>query len=320
MWIVITGGAGYIGSELVSKLLRLNKKVIVIDNLIRGEFKHLRTFIRNHRMKFISCDIADKKALFSHMNDVEINSIIHLAAVPGLERCQKNPQRAILTNVIGTHNLLELSQRHNVKKFIFGSSGAVYGHPITFPISEDAMLNPSNLYGITKATCEKLVSAHYLDYGIESIILRFSNIYGVGQFTYYENVIPKFVKQAYNWNDITVFGDGAQSRDFIHIDDVTRAILLMLHDSRSLGCEVFNVGSGKPTSINTIASIICQIMKNRFGIEIKYDYIPARKGESYDSNYCYNIIKINNFLGFKTHWSIKQGIKQIFKDIISNAG
>ncbi len=320
MWILITGGAGYIGSELVSKLIKLNEKVIVIDNLIRGDFKHLRPFVGDPRLKFITCDVTDTKSLFSQVEDVEIESIIHLAAVPGLERCQKYPKRSILTNVLGTHNLLELCRHHNVKKFIFGSSGAVYGRSITFPISEDSLLKPTNLYGITKVTSEKLVTANYLNYGLESIILRFSNVYGVGQFTYYENVIPKFVKQAYYRDNITIFGGGTQGRDFIHIDDVTRAILLMLHDSRTQGCEVFNVGSGKPTSINTIASTICQIMKNKYGIEISCDYMLARKGESYEPNYCYNVNKINTFLDFETHWSLKQGMEQIFDNIALNTG
>ena len=320
MWIVVTGGAGYIGSELVNKLIKLKKKVIVIDNLIRGKFKHLRTFIGNPQMKFISCDVTDKKALFSHMDSMEINSIIHLAAIPGLERCQKQPQRAILTNVLGTYNLLELCQHHNVKRIIFGSSGAVYGNPKAFPISEDSILKPTNLYGVTKVTCERLVSAYYLNHGLESIILRFSNIYGVGQFTYYENVIPKFVKQAYNRDNITIFGDGAQSRDFIHIDDVTRAIILLLQDSRASGCKVFNVGSGKPTSINTIASLICHMMKNRFEVDISCEYMPVRKGESYDPNYCYSVNKINQYLGFGTHWSINQGVEQIINDIMLNTG
>ncbi|MFX0211490.1 MAG: GDP-mannose 4,6-dehydratase, partial [Candidatus Hodarchaeota archaeon] len=137
MAILVTGGAGYIGSILTEKLLQLGNRVIVLDNLSRGKIEYLQNQQSNTNFKLIKGDITNKNTLFTQLKNYDIEATIHLAALPGLARCRKNPKKAILTNILGTYNVLELSQVLNVQKFIFSSSGAVYGTPQHFPITEE---------------------------------------------------------------------------------------------------------------------------------------------------------------------------------------
>ena len=311
MRVLVTGGAGYIGSILVDRLLQLGHHVLVIDNLSRGKIEYLQNQQDNPDFKLITGDITNKKTLSTKLDNSEIQVTIHLAAFPGLARCRKNPRKAILTNILGTYNVLKLSEILNVRKFIFSSSGAVYGTPQHFPIDEEHPLAPTNIYGVSKYSCEKLVQRAHDRNGLEAIILRFGNIYGVGKFTYFETVIPKFVKQALNEGILTIYGDGNQGRDFIHISDIVTAILSALHAPCFNRCEVFNVGTGKPVSINTLASLIKHIVKTRFDLDIETTHYPARLGEPTNPDYSYDVTKIREILKFKAKWIIDQGIHQL---------
>jgi nucleoside-diphosphate-sugar epimerase len=309
--ILVTGGAGYIGSILTEKLLKLGNSVIVLDNLSRGKMRYLQNHHGNMNFQLIKSDITEYKTLFNQLKNHDIEAAIHLAALPGLARCRTNPRKAVLTNILGTYNVLKVSETLNVQKFIFSSSGAVYGTPSHFPIDEKHPLVPTNIYGISKYSGEKLVEKAYNNSGLEAIILRFGNIYGVGKFTYFETVIPKFVKLALTEGILTIYGDGNQGRDFIHINDVINAILSALNAPYINRCEVFNVGAGKPTSINTIVSLVKSIMKTRFDKEIITTHCPARLGEPINPDYCYDVTKIKEILGWNTEWNINQGIHEL---------
>jgi len=316
MNVLVTGGAGYIGSALIKKLLEEGHSVVSIDNLSRGDYKYLKKYERSSRLKLVVGDICDLGKLREVMKESDnVDAVVHLAAIPGLERCQKTPEKAILTNVYGTYNVLEIAREYDIGRFVFTSSAAVYGTPIKTPISEEHPLNPTNLYGATKVAAEKLVDAYHESHGLNTVILRFGNVYGVGVYTYWETVIPKFVKQALSGQPLTIYGDGKQSRDFIHVWDIIQAIELVLERENNIAVgESFNVGSGRPTTVNVIASIISKVFKNEeTRNDVKTLNLPPRKGEPRTPYFCLSTIKIENRLQFKPRWDIEKGIKQLFK-------
>lgn len=315
MNVLVTGGAGYIGSALISNLLNEDQEVISIDNLSRGNYEYLKKYKGNPHLKLVVGDICD----WAKLEEVtkgsrKIDALVHLGAIPGMERCEENPEKAILANAYGTYNILETTRRRDVDRIVFTSTAAVYGNPTKTPISEDHPLNPTNLYGVTKLAAEQLIHAYHASYGLNTVVLRFGNVYGVGLYTRWDTVIPKFVKQALSGQPLTIFGDGKQSRDFIHILDIVQTVVLVLKAERSVVVgETFNVATGEPTAVNTIAEIISKIFTGDYEQSIMQLHLPPRKGESYLPNYCLSSTKIENKLEFKPQWNIENGIKQLIE-------
>ena len=314
MNILITGGAGYVGSTLVKMLTEEGHNVVSIDNLSRGDYMHLRRAVGKSNVRMLVGDISCLKSLEEAMEGENLDAVVHAAAIPGLERCQKNPERAVLTNIYGTYNVLEAARRFDVERVIFTSSAAVYGNPVKTPIREDHPLNPINLYGVTKLSSEMLLNVYHETYGLSTVILRFGNVYGVGVYTYWETVIPKFVRQALNGEPLTIYGDGGQSRDFIHVYDIVRAVKLALNaeDSVVRG-EAFNVGTGKPTSVNAIANVISKTLLEETGKAPEIIHLPPRSGEPYTPNFCLSPKKIREKLRFEASWGIEEGVRQLIK-------
>ena len=311
MHILITGAAGYIGTALVKKLIEKKFLILAIDNLIRGDYRYLLNYNKTSLLKTIIGDIRDQEKLGYLFRRYNINAIVHLAAIPGMERCRKDPYNAITTNIYGTYNVLENARKYDVNKIILASSAAVYGTPIKTPIEESHSLNPTNLYGVTKLAAEKLMKAYYQDYGLSTVILRLSNVYGVGLYTYWENVIPKFVRYALTGQPLTIYGHGYQSRDFIHVWDVVQAIELVLETDKGIAGEVFNVGTGNPISVNFIADIVSEIVSKKLNTKVKRVHLPPRKGEPQIRDFCLLINKIKEKLGFNPKWTIEKGVNQL---------
>ena len=315
MNVLVTGGAGYIGSALVERLLGDGHRVVSIDNLSQGDYECLGKYRESPRLKLVVGDICDSEKLEEVLREGEdVNAVVHLAAVPGIEMCQRNPKEAILTNVYGTHNVLEIARKHDIAKVVFGSSAAVYGNPVKTPVGEDHPLSPTNLYGVTKLAAEGLLGSYHVSYGLDTVILRFGNVYGVGVYTHWESVIPKFVRQALSGEALTIYGDGEQSRDFIHVWDVVEAVILALRDERGVvNGESFNVGVGKATSVNVIADTVSRIFYAEYGKKVGTVNLPPRRGEPYVPDFCYSIAKIGGKLGFKPEWSIERDVKQLIE-------
>lgn len=314
MNVLVTGGAGYIGSSLIVKLLDEGHRVVSIDNLSRGDYKYLNEYEKSLRLKLVVGDICDLEKLEDVMKECGIvDAVVHLAAIPGMNRCQKNPETAILTNIHGTYNVLGVARKHDVGRVVFASSAAVYGNPLKTPISEEHPLNPTNLYGVTKLAAEKLVEAYHSSYELSTVSLRFGNVYGVGVYSYWETVTPKFVKQALDDQPLTIYGDGKQSRDFVHVLDVVQAIELVLKAENKIAGETFNVSTGKPTAVNAIAETISKIFHEGYGKKVKTTHLPPRRGEPYTPNFCLSPNKIVNKLEFKSRWKMENGIKQLIK-------
>ena len=210
MDVLVTGGAGYIGSGL---LLKLGKEfpdatITSLDNLSTGDYRHVNHLKKDKRYRLLVGDVRKKSDLKKAMTE-DTAVVVHMAAMPGLELCRKQPKKAIDTNVYGTHLLLEEAVTQNVERFIFTSSAAVYGAPQQHPVAETHPLNPVNLYGVTKVAAEQLTNASHMTHGLATTILRLSNVYGISAYTRLNLVIPKFVWQAVNLS-------------LIHISEPTR--------------------------------------------------------------------------------------------------
>jgi UDP-glucose 4-epimerase len=304
MKVAVTGGAGYIGSTLMMRLLEEGYEAVSIDNLSRGDYSCLRGL--EGPMELLIADVRDKDLLRETFKGVEV--IVHLAAIPGLRACDERPQEAISVNIYGTLLVLEAAIEADVQRLIFASSAAVYGVPRYLPVDEEHPLKPLNLYGVTKLAGERLVEAYHQNHGLEAVILRLGNVFGVGLYTRWDTVIPKFVKQGLRSEPLTIYGDGHSSRDFVHVEDVVEAILLSLRGDD--GFEVYNVG-GEPMEVGQVAEIVWEEIEEATGKRVGVTHLPPRRGETKCIEY--NTTKIRRRLGYRPQWSVRMGVRQLIE-------
>ena len=265
--ILVTGGAGFIGSNLVKHLIDTENSVTVLDNFTSGYRDNLKSF---SSIKIIEGDIRDKITIETAMKNIDI--IFHLAASVGNKRSIDNPIMDAETNVLGTLQILESARRNGVHKIITSSSAGNFGELKTIPIKEDHPIEPDSPYGCTKLCEEKLCLSYAKLYDIEAICLRYFNVYGQNQrFDAYGNVIPIFVFNMLKNKPILIYGDGEQTRDFVHVDDVVQA---NIKAAETIGISgAFNIASGKRVTINQLVKYISKNDK----VEIKYT--PERRGD-----------------------------------------
>lgn len=308
--VVVTGGAGYIGSALVSRLLDQGINVLSLDNLRRGDYSFLERYKENPLLKLGIVDIRNREQTeetLKAFGDVDV--IFHLAAIPGLQLCDEFPEEAIAVNVLGTHYLLQTVRKLGIPKVVFASSAAVYGLPIRLPIDEEHPLKPMNLYGVTKLAGEKLVSASFENDGIETVSLRFANVYGVGLYTRCDTVIPRFVKLALEGNPLTIYEDGKSSRNYVHVSDIAEAVQLFgKADSRLLNGEAFNIGGEKMIVADVARTVIDEVYEAT-GKKAEMIYLPSRSGEAKEFDCSTN--KIRHKLGFFPKRTVREGVKQL---------
>lgn len=307
MRVALTGGAGYIGSTLVARLIERGDTVVSVDNQSIGDYGHLKASNLGGKAGLLVGDIRDQKLLEEKWKGCD--AVAHLAALPGLVRCRDNPEEAVSVNVYGTHCVMEAARRLDIKRVVFCSSAATYGVPVRMPVTEDHPLRPLNLYGVTKVSGEQIIDTYWDNYGIETVNLRFGNIYGVGVFTRWDTVIPKFVNQAVGGESLTVYGDGEYSRDFVHVQDITKAMMLSL-TAPGIGGETFNVG-GETLTINRLAEIVKDELTNETGGKAEAVNTPPRQGET--KQFSYDLRKIRDKLGFVNDWTVREGVKQLIK-------
>jgi len=302
--VVITGGAGFIGSNLANYLCGHGKKVYVIDNLSNGKKEYLGKDIE---LKI--ADVASKEAV-NFIKKVRPDFLVHFAALSNVQQSLENPRVDLKENFFPIINLVKVSLDIKVKKFIFSSSAAVYGKSNSVPISEDHKKQPCSPYGISKLCSEYYVSFANKKFNLPYITLRLGNVYGKNQNSGTEGgVVAIFLSNAIKDKTSTVFGNGEQTRDFIYIDDVIDAITKSLN-SNIIG--EFNVGTSKETSINNLANLINQTAGSK---------IPLNHNQSRDpgvSKNALSYLKIEKELGWKPKTNLEDGIKstaKYFKDI-----
>jgi len=269
MKILVTGGAGFIGRHLVENLLKKNE-VTIFDNFSNSN-ETLISHLIKMGAKIIKGDITKLDEISNAAKNQEI--IVHLAAIISVEESIKNPSKTFQINVDGTKNVIESCKKNNVKKIVIASSAAVYGEGVAKEkLKEDAKLNPISPYGKSKLVMEQESIKFASKNKIDCVILRFFNIFGVGQSSEYAGVITKFIKKINENKSLEIFGDGMQTRDFISVLDVVNSINNAI-SSKNNG--IFNIASGKSVKIKELAEIMISLSGKK--LEIKY--FPSKKGD-----------------------------------------
>ena len=296
---LIIGGAGFIGSHLAHRLIKLNHKVTIIDNLTTGREKNIEK-IRN-KIKFIKCDISKDKNLAKYFNKVDW--IFHLAALADIVPSIVNPKSYFDSNVQGTLNVLQACRKYKPKKFIYSASSSCYGIPKKYPTSETSEIDVQYPYALTKRLGEELVMHWHQVYKLQAISLRLFNVYGTKSRTSgtYGAMFGVFLAQKIAKLPFTVVGDGKQKRDFTYVSDVVNAMITAAK-SNFTG-EIFNVGSGKKVSINKIVKLLGG----------KKIYIPKRPGEP-DCTFA-DIKKIKKYLKWYPKVTIEEGVEILKQNI-----
>jgi UDP-glucose 4-epimerase len=248
MKLLLTGGAGFIGSNIATLLVKKGHKVTIIDNLVTGKKERLNEII--DEIDFYEIDIRNKKDLEEIIYDFD--GIIHQAALTSVTDSFKEPQKYYDVNVIGTKNIFEIAQREEIRT-VYASSASVYGDVKKIPIKESEKREPINPYGKTKLDCE-ILAEQYNNMNSSIIGLRYFNVYGIGQTSSYAGVITKFLENKKIKKPLIINGKGNQIRDFIHVEDIAKANLVAVENKTSKG--FFNIGTGIKTSINELANIM----------------------------------------------------------------
>ncbi len=251
MKYLVTGGAGFIGSNLVDALLEGGQGVIVLDNLSTGKRENL-----NPRADFYKVDISDFNAIRPFFNDVD--GVFHVAALPRIPRSIEAPQETHQANVVGTLNVLVAARDAKVKRVVYSASSSAYGNQPKLPVTEDLPPQPLNPYALQKLTGEYYCKLFWDLYGLETISLRYFNVYGprMASDGAYATVIGVFLRQKKAGESLTITGDGEQTRDFTHVRDVVRANILAMQSANVGHGEVLNIGAGNDRSVNEVAGLI----------------------------------------------------------------
>jgi len=301
---LVTGGAGFIGSHIVERLVREGQKVRVIDNLSTGEKKNIEPFLE--KIEFVEGDIRDLEPLREAMGGVDY--VLHQAAVSSVPRSVKDPLTSNSVNVEGTLNILVAARDAGVKRVIYASSSSVYGDTPVLPKHEDMKQEPRSPYAVSKLGGELYCQAFYHVYGLETIALRYFNVFGPRQDpkSQYAAVVPKFITALLHGEPPTIFGDGEQSRDFTYIENVVEANLLAAKASGVAG-EVFNIACGERITINKLARMLAEII----GVNIEPEHTPPRSGDVLHS--LADISKAKRLLGYEVKVSTPKGLEQTVK-------
>lgn len=294
--VLVTGGAGFIGSNLVKSLLDLGYEAVVLDDLSSGFRENLWD-----TAAFIEGDIRDKAIVEQAMSGCEV--VFHVAASVGNVRSIENPLIDVSVNLLGTLNVLEGARKYGIKKVIFSSSAGIFGELKTLPIAENHPQEPNSPYGVSKLAAEKMCLVYNDLYGMSNVCLRYFNVYGPAQrYDAYGNVIPIFANCILKGKQLTIYGDGEQTRDFINVHDVAEANLKVAFSSDLRG--VFNIGSGKSITINKLAHLIQKIA----GIEVGIEYTLPRKGDVRHSRA--DIHAAAKAFGFSPKIGIEEGLSE----------
>jgi UDP-glucose 4-epimerase len=301
--VLVTGGAGFIGSHLVDRLVREGYPVRVIDNLSSGKIENIQHHIDTNKVEFIKGDIRDATLVNKSVDGVDF--VLHLAAIISVPFSMENPDLTFDVNTQGTHNLLLAAAEKSVEKFVFISSCAVYGDPEVNPVTEEIKTNPISPYAESKLIGERYCLSFNQSNQLKTVVLRFFNVYGPRQsMNAYSGVITIFINKVKQKEPLTIYGDGSQTRDFVNVRDIVDGILASMKTNKTDG-EVFNIGSGKPTSINDLAKAVLEL--GNVDLEIKYE--KYRTGDIKHS--FADITKARKLLGYEPKVSLRDGLREL---------
>lgn len=306
MKIIITGGGGFIGSNLVELLLNRGDEVYVVDNFSTGSEKNLFDFMNNQKFHLIKTSILDLNhwVVTQLKNQLKkCDAVIHLAALPRVQLSIDDPERTHEANVSGTLSVLEFARKLGIKKVIYASSSSVYGDQQVLPLHEFLKPNPLNPYAYQKHMGEQLCKMYSSVYGLTTFSMRFFNVYGknMAMNGAYKLVFMNWIESIKKGESMKIYGDGNQTRDFTHVSDVCEALYLATRSSAK-GCHILNVGGGTETSILQLAQL--------FGYP--YEFIEARPFE--EQRKIADLEHIKFILNWQPKIGINEGVEQLKKE------
>ena len=299
--ILITGGAGFIGSHLANEYVKRGNIVKVLDDFSNGNVNNIRSLLNYRNFKLIKGDVRDHELVQRITSDVDI--IFHLAAQIHVDKSIIYPRQTFDTNTMGTLNILEASLKNDVKKVIYASSSEVYGTAQNGKIDEQHPLNPFSPYAASKAAADRLCFSYYKTFGLDVTVVRNFNIYGPKQkSTGYGAVIPIFIRRAIEGKNPIIYGDGLQTRDYMYIEDAVKAYDLVTSSSSVAG-KAINFGTGRDISVCDLADIILELCNRQ---DLRPVHVAPRPGEV--GRLCANITLARKILGFKPQYTLKEGL------------
>jgi nucleoside-diphosphate-sugar epimerase len=302
--VLVTGGAGFIGSHSVDGLMSGGFDVVVLDDFYSGRRENLSVHFGKSNFCLVEGDVRDKADVKKALEGVDV--VFHLAAIVSVDFSVKNPFLVNEVNVGGTLNVLRESLKAGVKRFVYASSCAVYGEPVDLPVNEDQPTKPMSPYGVAKLVAEYYCRVFYEVYGLETVCLRFFNVYGSRQVVGpYGGVIMKFIDRLKRGEEPIIYGDGEQTRDFVFVGDVVDACLRAMRVKNCVG-DIFNIGCGVETPINRLADVLVEL----FGTcDVKPVHGEPRAGDIRRS-YA-DLSKTERLLGYKPKTSLREGLSML---------
>ncbi|WP_020375330.1 GDP-mannose 4,6-dehydratase [Sulfobacillus thermosulfidooxidans] len=298
MHVLVTGGAGFIGANLVREALEQGHEVCVIDNLSSGHIENLQEV--QHDIRFVEGDIRNADLLAQIVCGMDI--IYHMAASVGNQRSIDNPYGDADINLMGTIRILEAARMAGVKKVVLASSAGILGEPAELPVTETHAKNPDSPYGVSKMAAEAMALVYEQIYELPTVALRYFNAYGpLQRYDAYGNVIPIFARRILRHEPLNIFGDGEQTRDFIHVADLVKVTLKAGTLDHARG--IYHIGSGQAVSINQLV----QLMEQIFYQEVRVRYLPPRPGDVRHS--LAGISRAVTDLGYQVSYSLEEGLK-----------
>lgn len=317
--VLVTGGAGFIGSNLIESLLKQDNKVICLDNFSTGKRSNISEFLPNPNFTLIEGDIRDQEAC--HLCCKGVDYVLHQAALGSVPRSVNDPVTSTEVNIDGFVKILVAARDAKVKRFVYAASSSTYGDHPALPKVENVIGNPLSPYAITKYVNELYAKVFADLYGVETIGLRYFNVFGKRQDPdgAYAAVIPKFIKAILNGESPVIHGDGSQSRDFTYVNNVVEVNQLALLTSNPESINtVYNVAFGENTSLNDLFQFLIEYL-SPYKAEvknIKAQYGPVRKGDVLHS--LASIEKAKRLLGYQPKYDIKQGLREAIDWYVSN--
>lgn len=305
--IVVTGGAGFIGSHLTSRLVEMGNEVLVIDTLLRGN-KIPRDIFK--KVEFHKVDVSDRDTVIELTRGADI--IFHFAAILGVDIVADNPIETMETEVNGMQSVAHAAIENNISKIVYASTSGVYGHlALEKSVDEEILVDPRTSYAMAKRYNEIYLASLHEEKGIHSIALRFFNVYGLRQDN--RMVIPRFFEQALNNLPITVYGSGKQTRDFTYVEDAVKATILLA--DKVDGFEIFNIANERESTIGELAEHIKELCNSKSEIiyldapKKRYDYEVGRRfGSS---------AKLESHISYKPSTPLPEGLKVIYKALVN---
>jgi len=304
MRVLVTGGAGFIGSHLVKRLIREGESVTVLDNLSTGRKENLDHLPNEDRLRFVNGDIRDRENVKSCVKDAD--RVVHLAAIASVPYSIRKPAETHDVNVDGTLNVLQACNEYNIAKLVYASSCAVYGEPRFIPVTEEHQFSATSPYAESKIASEAYCQFFRAEHHLQTVCLRVFNVYGTNQYNSdYGGVITQFIDRLKKQEAPIIYGDGEQSRDFIHVDDVVETIARVIRTPNDSD-GTYNLGSGRATTINQLVRILQRILRDE---EFKPVYAPPRLRDIRRSQA--DIGKARRQLGFDPLISLEKGLERL---------